>query len=467
MAGYTVTVQGANREIVSLTMSSLANYILAQSTLLIVTDLVQAIDGNGRLNVKDIAPGNTGLTGSLRGFGVLNSATAALGASDNVGALNSLFSEFVTNLSGTTTLSDDPAVIGSGPVGSSGSLTGFTLVSSTGDLVFTDSAVGSTIITGGGNNSVTLSALSSNTTFQGDGQNTILFNATGGAASVYGTSYGASGSSDSIYGSMAAAGLVYSSAAGAAALINPDAANVTIFGGSVGSETVFGGNQTVVGANGLGTTTVSGPESTGRLVVFAGEGYFKGAVSGGNALEAGAAGMATLVGGGAGDILRAGGTLDQLVAGPGPSTLDGSQSAGNLDLWAAQNGATSMFGSKNQGDNFFFNSSTVQGTNFTGAYASLHHAPDGTLLNNNAVNWVYVGHDNNGSNQNSANFGIVTDFIHGLDHLQIAGAPVSGSGQGRVSLNYDGQSTTLDTGAGSQIVFLNSHVTISDVGRYG
>lgn len=467
MAGGIVTVQGVGagptREIVSLYMSSDANLALAQATLGTVTSLVQLFGSTGNLGLSpvDIAPPGLVGSGAAKLFGVVNTANFPAGTTDAyVGALPATYGAFVTNLAGTTTVANDPGATGTGDLG------GFTLVSSNGDLVFTDNAAGSLIITGGGSNTITLSASSSNTRFQGDGKNRINFEAASGVASVTGTA----ASVDSIFGTAATAGLEYISNSGAAAIINPNAANVTIMGGSQGAETVFGGNQTVVGAGGQGTTVVSGPVSTGKLTVFAGEGYFKGGVNGGNVLNAGTAGAATLVGGGAGDILRAGGAGDQLVAGPGASTLDGSNSAGSDHLWAAQDGATTMYGSKAQGDDFFFSSSTVQGStggvSFEGVLMYLHHAPDGTTLNSNVSNWVYVGHNAPGAGQYSANFGTVADFISGVDHLQIAGAAAAGAGQGAYSLTYGGANTTLDTGAGSHIVFLNAHLTNSDIGRF-
>jgi len=218
------------------------------------------------------------------------------------------------------------------------------------------------------------------------------------------------------------------------------------------------------GAGGFKTLNVT-TTFTGSLKANGIQGYAEGGSGGSNKISANTNGTSTLVGGGSGDTLVAGGAGDQLVARArgGQATLDGSQTAGGVNMWADVNGTNRtsgtvvMFGSQSQADNFYLSTSTLTGssggTSFTGSLIKLHHDANGTLLNSNVKNNIDVGVFNNLSQ-----FATVTDFISGVDKL------IVGQGQGAVTTAVSGSNTIVTTAQGSTIT-LTGTILLTDITR--
>jgi len=327
-----------------------------------------------------------------------------------------------------------------------------TVIAGQGNLNFTDSGASTQIFTGGGTNTITFAATSSNASFTGDGINQLGVNATSGATSVFGTA----ASSDTIYGGTTASNIVYKSTTGSSALILARTANITVFGGTGGTTTVFGG--------GGGTTgTVAG---SGNLSVSGGTGFFEGGSVGNNIMSSSSIGGTTLLGGGSGDVLSSYGANDVLTAGAGSSTLDGSNSVGGDTLSGSQTGASLIYASKTNGDVVYTTNSTVVGIGYTGAFIDLHTGPNSLLrsLNANVASTIVAGGAAAGTGAEVATIG---DFLTSLDKLVLMSSGVGTvSSISNATLTTAGGSVTqsiVHTSNGSQFTFYNATVTIADI----
>jgi len=420
----TVTIVGASGTNVVSQLQVTSSQAYAAANL--AASNIESLFGTyGQLNINTGYAGTAPIIGSAGGSGVpTNNGTLV------VGTLTSAVQGLLINNTGLTTASNVRFVGGE------------TVLSGTGNLLFSDNGVGTQIITGGGTNTINFTASSMFGTFIGDGANTINVNSSSGVTSIYGTS----ASVDTITGS-GSGQISYTSAPGSSAIINPGSANVTVFGAAGGTVSVFGGY------------------GTDQLTVNSGTGYFAGGTNGGNSLTSSYAGLTTLVGGGNGDVLTSYGTGDVLVASTGAETLNGANSGGGVNLWASSTGSSLMFGSAATGDTFFTSTSTVQGVGFEGTFIDMHTAPNTSLPGlNHASNEIVVGL---GDTAKLANFASVGDFVSGLDKIVLVTANIGAN----YNLSYATVSTgtgteamtTLTTTNGSTILLYNAHVVASDI----
>ncbi len=424
------TVTGATSGVTTIPQNSSGNGAMAQTLL----NGISTINGGAQTDGSTLTATSTLLTPTITVVGIGGTNPTNLGPI-NVGTLLPNVVAVVINNSSTTTLANT-------------SFSGNeTIVGGNGGLFVTDNGAFDTINVGGGTNSATLNGTGG--TFSGDGLNTITLTAPNKGATT--TVIGTSGSSDTIKGAVGATGNLSYTDGGGAAMINPTAGNVTILGGSGGSQTVFGGAAFV------GGTLVTTNSFTGSLTVTNGTGYFGGGAAGNNSIGSSSVGGSTLLGGGANDTLRAGGIGDVLIAGNGIATLDASTSAGKDTLFSSSNSLTYMYGSKTQGDTFFFGTSTVSGSTvgFTGStFIAAHTAPNSALysLNTSVSNTFAI----NGG----AELGTVYDFVSGKDILSLSSAqggtatlytPATGSGQ-----------SVLTTTTGTTIAFFTK-IAASDI----
>lgn len=423
----TVTISGA-------TGSQVVNFInfTTASTAAIAqaaaNNISSLFPGVGQANVNAGYAGGSQIVGSI--------GNTSQGSAGNLSpALNSNVVALTVNNNDTTTASNLRFTGGE------------TVLAGTGNLVFTDNAAGTFIITGGGTNAITFATNSANGTFLGDGANTINVNAIGGATSVFGTA----GSTDTIQGG-ASSNIVYTSTAGARAFINPNSSNVTVFGaGGAGSTTVFGGAST---------------PGTGRLTVTDGTGLFQGGTAGTNIMSSSSVGGTTLIGGGNNDVLSSKGVGDFVkAAGIGVSTLDASYSKGSVTLQGSSGGASLMYASQTLGDTVLTTSSTIDGGGFVGEFVNLHTGPNSLFrsLNNTVSSTVLGGGGVGNTGLQHATFG---DFISGLDKVLLVSSVV-GNYYGMVTGSYGpgaGQVyTNVQTANGSVFTFYNTTLTASDI----
>lgn len=406
-----------------ITLSTGQTQVAAQTSLNSISTLISG--GYTGVNITTGAIPTTPIIGSITG-----TANVILGTlANNVQALT------ITN-TGTTTVANSKFIGNESVIAASGGLT------------FTDSGASTTIIVGGGTNTINFGSGSTNATFTGDGANTLNLSTASGATSVFGTS----ASTDTIIGTAGtSSNVTYTSAAGASVFINPGAGNVTVFGtGGAGTATVFGGSSVNT--------------FTGTLTVVDGTGYFQAGTAGGNNLGSSTVGSTTLIGGGGKDVLTAKGVKDVLVAGAGTATLDGSHSAGGDSFFSSSSGTSLMYGGDFNGDTFYTNTSTVVGTGFTGSFINLHTGPNSQLrgLNNNVAGTVAVGFS-----QNGANFATIGDFVSGVDKL-VLNTAITGSNYTLTSGTLVGSTgpiayTNVQTTNGSLITVYNATLTNSDI----
>lgn len=423
MPQATITGAPGTNVVTAITVTSNQALAVAQNNFNNIATLLS----NGFTNT-DITSGvstTASIVGSISGSSAVNLGALA----NNVQALA------IAN-TGTTT------------VGNSQFIGNESVLAASGGLMFTDSGASTSIVVGGGSNTLTFSSNSTNATFTGDGSNMINLATASGATSVFGTSH----SNDTIMGSATVgSGVIYTAAAGSHVFINPAAANVTVFGANgAGTATVFGGS----------TATAF----TGRLTVTDGTGYFQGGLAGSNVIGSSNVGSTTLIGGGGNDVLTSKGVGDILVAGSGTATLDGSHAAGGDTFFASSTGTSLMYGGSTAADTFFTNNSTVQGVGYTGSFIDLHTGPNAQLrgLNSNVAGTVAVGFSGAG-----ANHATVGDFVSGLDKL-VLNTAVTGSSYTLTNGTLTGSAgpvtyTNVQTSNGSLITIYNATVTNSDI----
>lgn len=250
-------------------------------------------------------------------------------------------------------------------------------------------------------------------------------------------------------------------ALGGGAFINPGAGDATVFGN------VGGGTTTVYGGSFEGATAAS---FTGKLTVVAGHGVFFGGSAGGNLLTTGTApGAATLVGGGAGDLLISQGAGNMLIAGAGAETLSGfsvDASVGGAAFFAGGGNAT-IFGNSGGGNTFGLGPgvSQIDGRN----EAALTAAGLGV----GQANSFFVSTSSGGGH-------VVADFIAGLDHFNLtlttlAGGQTLDPATGLAFFAIDDISganpfagsglsgTVLTLSGGTQVFFYDAQVTTADL----
>ncbi len=424
----TVTVSGASGAgvVTSLTTTTASTAAIAQSAFNSISGLFSNF-GQANINAGTVPGGQ--IVGSLGGTAQGNYGTLTATIPSNVIALT-------INNTGATSVTNTRFV------GSE------TVLAGAGTLTFTDNASSTSIVTGGGNNTITFSQYSQNGTFVGDGTNTINVNAATGASSIYGTA----ASADTIVGSASGSGIVYTSATGSTAFINPLASNVTVFGaGGTGSTTVFGG---------------VGNQGTGRLTVTDGTGLFQGGTAGKNMLGSSSIGGTTLMGGGGGDVLQSKGANDLLKAGGlGSSTLDSSYSVGGDTLMGSSSGASLIYASQTIGDTIYTTNSTFAGVGFVGEFIQLHTGPNSLLRSLNAsVSSTIIG--GGGVGNSGAQFATMGDFISGVDKLLLVTSVV-----GTASLTTGSIATgngpllysNVTTSNGSLFTFYNTTLTQNDI----
>ena len=226
---------------------------------------------------------------------------------------------------------------------------------------------------------------------------------------------------------------------GGSSFINPGAGNVVVIAGTGGSETVFGGSMMI------GDVPMTGDPFTGSATVFAGTGYFQGGSAGNNIMETSTLpGVATLVGGGDGDLLNARAPDDLLVAGPGSALLFATQTTSEGDTFITGSGATTVIGAAGGNNTIEFGSgtSTVYGQHNAGGA--------GSITGNR-----YVIEANGGTHT-------IADFLLGIDVLDLASSvgqpsPVDVSYFSTADKSPFGQiGTQAVLSDGTTIIFLNS-----------
>jgi len=405
----------------------------AQTVSLNVTTLTTNTAANNALNVIASTPtANTTLIGGSApaSGGIVNTTIPA-----STGAV------WVTNTSPVTITNNSLA-------------TDQVVYAGVGQLNMTDLGVADTVVAGGGSNTISFGASSSNSAFVGDGSNAI---SVAGAVGSVTTILGTTASADTIIGvAGGSAGIYYQSSGGATAFIDPGAHNATIVGtagGVVNVSSVFGGIA-----------------FTGRLTVVDGTGSFVGGTAGGNVLESSSVGGTTLVGGGANDVLTAQGFMDKLYGGPGAATLQGANTLGNDSLYASASSTDVMYASTIAGgglafgDTFYASTSTVTGTNpgtlyhgvtFEGAFIDLHTNAAGATTNSTGSTVV-------GSGVGAAQFATIADFVTGKDKLVLT--ETTNETQTIASTTVNGvAATTVTLGNGSVFTFLNTTISASDI----
>lgn len=427
MANIVTIIGASGAGIVSqVPVTSTSTYNYATIAAANISALISGGGTYGQASVTNGYSGSVPVVGSVGNFGTPSTNIVA-----NVGTLSNLVQALVINNLGTTTAANAQFVGGE------------TVLSGTGNLNFTDNGASTTIITGGGTNTVTFSSKSIGGTLYGDGTNTVNVNSASGVTSIYGTS----SSTDTITG-VAGTKITYTEVAGSTAIIEPNGANVTVFGGTGGAVSVFGG--------GIG----------GSLNVSGGTGYFAAGTSGGSLMSSGTLGSTTLVGGGNGDIMNSNGTGDVLIAGSGAESLNALNSPGGDYLYAGATGNAFMYGSYQYSDTFYTSTSTTNyvvnsATLFEGSFVAMHTLPNGVLrAANNVSDTLAVGFNDLAG---AANYSAVYDFISGTDKVVLDTVGTGAS----YSLTYGAtnglSSTTLTTTNGSTILFYNAHVVASDV----
>lgn len=436
MASVTITGASGTNIVSTIQYTSAATAALAQAAANNITSLIVP-SGQGVTQVSlNAGPAGSGpIIGSIGGTNDTNAGPVSATNLTNAVALT-------INNTGATSAGNSRFSFGNE-----------TVISGLGNLTFADSGASTQIFTGGGTNSISFAATSSNASFTGDGSNTLTVSATSGATSVFGTG----ASSDTIVGGTTASSIVYKSTSGASAVILARNTNITVFGGTGGSTTVFGG-----GGNSFGLT-----EGSGNLSVSGGTGLFQGGSAGNNIMSSSSVGGTTLIGGGSGDVLSSYGAGDQLTGGSGVSTIDGSNSVGGDALAGDQVGASLIYASKSIGDVIYTTNSTVAGAGYVGEFIDLHTGPNSLLrsLNSNVASTIVAGAPSAGSGIEQATIG---DFITGLDKLVLVSSVVGSiaSISNTVLVGAGGAPVTqsiVHTTNGSTFTFYNASVTSGDI----
>jgi hypothetical protein len=421
------TVTGATSGVTFISQSSSNNSAMAQA----LVNAITAINGGSQVSGNALTLTNPVVSTTPVVVGIGGSTPTNTNAGTIVGSLGPNVVAVLINNTSPTTLTN--SVFNGNN----------TVVAGSGGLTFTDLGAGNTFNVGGGSNSFTLSGVGA--LVGGDGSNTVVLNAV--SRGLADTVVGTTASSDTISGALGASvPLVYvDGGAGSTALINPTAGNVTIVGGA-GSETVFGSSAA------LGGGIVTAKAFTGSLTVINGKGYFAGGSAGDNVLGSSTLGGSTLIGGGGGDVLTSNGPADELIAGSGSETLTASNSSGGESLLGNVNGATLMYGSQSQGDNFWLANSTTGGVGFFGAFVALHTGPGQPLFNLNTTvsNNINLGGLSSALGATDAS---VYDFISGLDKVNVFNA---NGATARLTVFTKSDFVALQTTSGSNILFLNT-----------
>ena len=307
---------------------------------------------------------------------------------------------------------------------------------------------------------MTISALSGSLTLVDDhGANAMVVDLADGATAVTAVDAGSGDTAATIVGG---AGTRLSHLAlGGGAFINPGAGDATVFGN------VGGGTTTVYGGSFEGASAAA---FTGKLTVVAGRGVFFGGSAGGNLLTTGTApGAATLVGGGAGDLLISQGAGNMLIAGAGAETLSGfsvDASVGGASFFAGGGNAT-IFGNSGGGNTFGLGPgvSQIDGRN--------EAALLGAGLGVGQANSFFVSTSSGGGH-------VVADFIAGLDRFNLTLTTLAGgqtlntatglafftAGDASVDNPFAGSGragTVLTLSGGTKVFFYDAQVTAADL----
>jgi hypothetical protein len=223
-------------------------------------------------------------------------------------------------------------------------------------------------------------------------------------------------------------------AQGAPVFVNPGAGNAFIFQGGTGesSATLFGGTRVING------TTVTAAPYTGKATVLGMNGYLESGSAGGSIMTTGlTAGAATLVAGGAGDILFINVSGDTANLGNGTGVIASAGAVGTVagvgagDTFIFGSGSGQAFGALDGHNTFIFNGS--------GAYTVTgFHDLDAGVTGS-----LYQYHNTTGG----AGHITITDFLAGanVDQFDLGSASVA-------SINY------TDVGGGA----FTSSATLSD-----
>ncbi|WP_374297222.1 hypothetical protein [Sphingomonas sp.] len=384
---FNVTVQTSASTSVLVPFTSAANAAIAQSAL----DASANVAASAGF-LKYFSPPNVGGSVTLPTVpffgGVVDTVPAAL----NFGIMDPKYTTLVN--------------AGSGLVAAIGGVNTTLVSAASASTIFVNQSTAGQAYIGGGNNVLSNAFSISHLTAAVDGapggalggSTLILDDRAGGGMDV---SVGAgllvaleSGGSDSIMaqggtvailahqGSTGLAGITTITAAastdlwvgaqGAPVFINPGAGNAFIFQGTSGTEnsaTLFGGTKTI------GGSAHTAAAYTGRTTVLGMNGYLESGSAGGSIMTTGTtAGAATLVAGGAGDILFVNGANDVADLGNSANVV---MSASNVTTGG---GVTAIFGS---GSGQVFGAADGQNTfNFTGAgnYTVAGFHQSGTFL---------------------------------------------------------------------------------------
>lgn len=464
----TVTVRGAGGTTVTLTHLTDAASPAAQAALADVSNFVQfgLLDqftwpGNGTVPAPTNLLGGVIVQGSGGDLGGLQpqhvaAMVDASGPVTIVGAANAN-TTVVAGSGGVTYLNlskSGEVVLGGGNHGV------FNAADGAGATVTLDGTLVAGAMAGISGAGMTVSALAGSLTLIDDhGANAMLVDLADGATAVTAIDAPAGDLAATIVGG---AGTKLSHLAlGGGAFINPGAGDATVFGN------VGGGTTTVYGGSFEGATA---PAFTGKLTVVAGRGVFFGGSAGGNLLTTGtAAGAATLVGGGPGDLLISQGAGNMLIAGAGAETLSGfsvAASVGGASFFAGGGNAT-IFGNSGGGNTFGLGPgvSQIDGRN--------EAALIGAGLGVGQANSFFVSTSAGGGH-------VVADFIAGLDQFNLtlttlAGGQTLNPATGLAFFAIDDISganpfagsglsgTVMTLSGGTKVYFYDAQVTAADL----
>jgi hypothetical protein len=323
--------------------------------------------------------------------------------------------------------------------------------------VTVDGALVAGTMDGIGGAAMTISALAGSLTLvAGHGDGKMVVDAADGAAIVTAVDAPVGDAPVTVIGG--AGSSVTHLAMGGGAFINPGAGSATVFGNlGSGTTTVFGGTLD-------GQTA---PAFTGSLLVLEGRGVFFGGSAGGNVMTtATVAGAATLMGGGAGDVLLSNGAGNVLRAGAGNATLSGFGAAATVggSSYFSGAGGAAMFGNSGGGNSFGLGvgNAQVDGRNEAAISAA--------GLGQGAANTFFVTAPGGGAH-------VVADFLPGLDRFDMAATTKQG-GQTLSGLSFfaaDDASagnpfagtgiggTVMVLSGGTAVFFFDAKVTASDI----
>ena len=210
------------------------------------------------------------------------------------------------------------------------------------------------------------------TQLYGGGSDSLV--AQSGVVAVLGARHEGSGSGVATVSAMEGA-QVWVGAQGGALFITPGAGDAFVFQGVAGTEnsaTLFGGSRTFAGQR------IDASAFTGRATVLGMNGWLESGSAGGSVLQSGTTeGAATLVAGGANDILFLRAANDTAILGDAPGVLASAANSvtqGNGDTFVFGAGSGTVFGAANGHNRFLF-----QGA---GQYtvAGFHQTSDTTII---------------------------------------------------------------------------------------